>query len=67
MEQGETDQIKETETADGYMSAKCSACGADVDLYDSVSYVDDTSSWWGVCHACGAEVEGERPDSAKAF
>ena len=41
------------------MTTKCPECGADTDLYESVSYVDDTSSWWGVCPVCGVEVERE--------
>jgi hypothetical protein len=30
-----------------------------MELYESASYVDDSSSWWGVCPACGVEVVRE--------
>jgi hypothetical protein len=64
MRQINTSQTEQAGHVDGYMPAKCPECGADMDLYESVSYVDDSSSWWGVCPECRAEVEGERKSAA---
>lgn len=41
----------------------CPVCGAAMGVFESISYVDGTSSWSGICGECGVRVEGERPQA----
>lgn len=60
-----TGMSRDAEPPEGYAPARCPVCKAAMEVYQVVSFGDE-SAWWGICPECGAEDEGETAQSLEA-
>jgi len=58
-------ESKPIEVSNGYAAVTCPVCGTKIGVFESISYVDATSSWSGICGECGVRLEGERLERVK--